>query len=309
MNKGIVVIPAYRRPEFLHLCMERINLTHRAEEFNYLFALDNGYDKLNIDVVNSYINKFLSKSSRVRNWIIKTPLTPFTSTPAKQSFNVLSAYRVAAKMIDDFKENYIEDPLIILIEEDIMIAQDFFDYHIKVHEKEKNIFCSIGVNNIHNPIIKSEKRSNYFKSHNSYCSLGVCFKKSILERYVFPHCIPDYYNNMQAYVESIFPESRIKGMFSEQDGLIRRIQEATPELPIIYPCIPRAFHAGFYGKNRGRHLNAKFETKVSLVRDIIHSIDKLKQVVERDEYLLDSIPIPLDTTDSIEEYFCINQMG
>ena len=55
---GIVVIPVFNRPEFLKICLECIERADNYKNYLYIFQLDWGYDKRNIDVIKEIFNQF-----------------------------------------------------------------------------------------------------------------------------------------------------------------------------------------------------------------------------------------------------------
>lgn len=267
-----VIIPCYQRPEMLYYCLEQIKKAEGAEENFYLFQIDVGFDRALIPIIDLF--PFV-KEKRFTN------RTPYKLT--KQSYSLLNAYLYAAE---------ISSNLVYLIEEDIMIASDFFRYHEAV-QKKNDVFASLSTTNNNRSIEDAGGENEYYFSSGDYCSLGVCMKKEIIKNFITPHYNTVYFYKPIEYIRAKFPPSAIGDSFAEQDGLIRRIQMEWG-LPTVYPYVPRAFHAGFYGKNRGKIKNMDAKNKIKYVGEIIFSDQKMKDNAIRPEYYMDSKPINLD---------------
>jgi hypothetical protein len=92
-----------------------------------------------------------------------------------------------------------------------------------------------------------------------------------------------------------FPRSIIGNIWTEQDGLIRRIMEIN-KLYAAFPCVPRGYHAGFYGYNRQPEIVRKsYEEKLAMVREVCFDDARMRQVAIGLGYYLDSVPCELDT--------------
>jgi hypothetical protein len=229
--KPVVLISCYRRPEFLYYTLQRIQKADHAEKMLYLFCIDAGGDRDNVKIIGDFP---FPKVIRQRNRQIKGI--------GKQSYNVLEGYREACDLSDSFVFN---------IEDDIMIATNFFTWHLTQHDNYKEkVFCTIATKNNNSKFDTIEDLSkSYTGANTDYQSLGVCFSKQVLKTYILPNANFNYYRNPVAYCDRNFPGSSIGKYFCEQDGLIRRIKERL-DLITIFPDVPRAYHAGFYSYNR-----------------------------------------------------------
>lgn len=246
---NVVVIPCFDRPEFLSVCLELIQKAKGSEDMTYLFQVDFGGDATVIDV----INKFQFKKE-----IFKTDFHKFKN---KQSYSLLLGYKNALKLNPE---------KIFLIEDDVLIANDFFDWHLK------NIgdnFCSIATKN-HNserPLVNDLSK---IYTMAEYQSLGVCFNKASIEE-IFSIVTDEFYSNPTGFIRKTFPKSSIGMHFTEQDGLIRRLIKEK-NYTVVYPELPRAFHAGFYGKSRGEKPTGTLEQKISQVKLTAFDPSKMK---------------------------------
>lgn len=272
---NICIIPCFDRPEFLTLCLERIAMADHYNEIKYLFAVDFGYNK--------EIEKVIAAFPATHKEIYFTNRSSFGIT--KQSLNVLNAYRMAAEQTDG---------LIFMIEEDVMIANDFFVWHELVHARDIVLFCSIATANNNRKVKTTNNLEQFYVTTGDYQSLGVCFPAEAIQKLIVEHINGDYFRSPMKYCKTLFPKSSIGEAFCEQDGLIRRIEEAE-RIGIAFPHVPRAFHAGFYGKNRGRRISGSFQQRLDTVRSIIFNDQEMQRVNGKNIHLYqDSKPVNLD---------------
>lgn len=266
------LIPAYFRPEMLHFVLKQIEKAEGAEKLHYVFNVDFGFNHTILSVIRHFP---FSHEIRIQKRFEG-------HKDAKQSFNLLDGYLYCAARTDK---------LVYMIEDDIMISNDFFKFHEQAQQFPN--FCTIGVKNPNRKIYEMEVSNiDIYKTNNDYCSLGVCFDKDVINKHIAPHINKEYFNNPYKYVENHFPKSGISGSYCEQDGLIRRIQMQL-DLPIIYPVVPRAFHAGFYGKNRKKYISGSFEQRKKYVEKIIFDDEQMRLNAMIPEYYEDSRPCNL----------------
>ena len=108
---NVVIIPCYRRPEYLQICLEHIVRADMHKQMYYLFCLDSGYDKANLEVIRKFdLNGQITYRGHSTNKLMK------------QSYNLLMGYKSAASMLNI--------NCIFLIEEDILISNDLSLIHI-----------------------------------------------------------------------------------------------------------------------------------------------------------------------------------
>lgn len=275
-----VLIPCYRRPEFLRHVLDNILLAEEADLHHYIFKLDHGHDPEAEKMAQDFP---LSKR------IIRTPRTSYTI--GKQSYNVLSGFAEAFKSAT---------PYAILIEDDVIIGRDFFRWHKAVHEAH-DLFSAHANMNVNSPS-KVGLTDQYYLTSGDYGSIGVSLSRKAWDR-IAPHVDHEYFAHPVAYVKKHFPASTIGHAFAEQDGLIRRIQMAQ-ELPQAYPCHvevdgniygPRCYHAGFVGKNRPQtSMHGDLSTRTSLVGRIIYDRTSMSVHTGGGSYAADSIPVALE---------------
>lgn len=271
---NVVLMPMWRRPEFAWHALENIKRAHGSDAYHYIFRMDKGYDPALHEVIEGFpFSHQISEAGPTKYREI-----------SKQSHNLLQGYALAAQL---------SDGLVIMIEEDVMVATDFFGYHEAVHESEPGLFCSIAVANPNRTMQDSGPRDAYYLSDGDYCSLGVAFKRDVLQQLIAPHACADYFTNPEGYCRKHFPGSPIGHSYVEQDGLIRRIQMRQSR-PIAYPWQAKAYHAGLYGKNRGGGPTGTWRQRLQYVTDIIYSDEAMRTFAKHPEWYEDSKPINLN---------------
>lgn len=270
----VCLIPAFRRPEFLWHCLANIKRADRANEIHYIFRLDHGFDPDCLKVIEGFpFSHEVTYTHRTR-WRL-----------AKQSYSLLTGYRLAAQKTER---------LVFMIEEDVMVATDFFRWHYAVQDLFE-LFCSIAVSNPNRHIIDIGGPEHFYLSSGDYCSLGVCFPKATLERFVLPHANDRYYIHPANYCKAAFGKTPIGEGYVEQDGLIRRAQMAVgASEAIAWPFTPRAYHAGLYGKNRGSYPHGPMAKRLAYVTDVIYSDEAMRKFAQHPAYYEDSKPINLN---------------
>lgn len=255
-----VVITTYNRPELLQACTKRI----RAIEPEIPLSIfpDRGTAK-RFDVAkgNTQIN-FVPDHDYHGN-----------------TFNTMEALRWA------YNEGWDR---VYLIEDDVMVHPDFFDWHRAIHNDEdhRDLFASMAwVFNRIAPI------TNDLLFQPWYYSIGTCFTRKKLELIV-EHSTPRYYEDMQGYIEKTFPKSNLNSPFGiqhfEQDGLIQRVLDVDHTFTVA-PGIAKCSHVGFFGYNRGWTNNSDFfegqddfDRRVQFVEDFIADPYARAEVFGRD---------------------------
>lgn len=275
---SVVVIPCFSRADFLEVCLDHIVKSDEFDKHKYLFCLDYGYNPEVIKIINKY---------PLMAAIMKVPDNHLKD--GKQSYNVINGLVMAAELSDD-KVYYIED--------DCLIAKDFFTFTGGVVEKE-DVYCCIASMS-DRPTIKPINNENcyYIKENdNDYRGIGVCFSTAKLIEYLKPHHDMRYYRNIKGYCLRYFPDSILKGQWTEQDGLQRRIIEKG-NLKVAFSSVPRCFHAGFYGYHRSVKVAydvLSHEEKVKFIYDNVFDLEKVKQISNNNDWIQDSIPVNLNT--------------
>jgi len=134
----------------------------------------------------------------------------------------------------------------------------------------------------------------YYTSDGDYASIGICYRKEVIEKLIAIHANASYYGDMFGYIGRVVGFDPYGKTWSEQAGMIRRIQLRSG-LPIAFPYVPRAFHAGYYGKNRKADKPyGTIQEKSEQVRAVAFDYERLKKAVMKPKWAEDSKPCSLE---------------
>lgn len=233
------IVPAHVRPEFLWLALERLEACEDRSAVTVF--IDRGGVKENEEVLAHFP---WAESYRRAN-----------HGTYGNSLNLLEAYRWA---IECGAEQ------VFCVEEDVLVAPDFFRWHRAVQAAEPELFASIATRNLRQAIQVPPAPDGYYLAGYGFSSTGCCLPRRTIQA-ALEHT-PVYYRNMRAYCLERFPASRFGDSWWEQDGLLLRIAEAG-DARISWPCVPRAWHVGYFGYNRtGQGPQGGLEERVAEVR-------------------------------------------
>lgn len=254
-----VLIPCWRRPEFLLATLTRIKLARGAEDLHYLFTVDRGSDPRVHEVIEHFP---YHKRKVIQHHPYRGP-----------AYNILEGYRELYRSTNDGDRIY-------LIEDDVFIAEDFFEFHDEAWDLDDEAKIVSACRNQNLP-----KLSNFIDAtsavyrHVSYQSLGVSFDRRIFPE-ILEHASRAYYLDPIEYCATRLSDKGLPESAASQDGLIHRIVRKNLWWT-IYPITPRAFHAGFYGLNRhGIPLSGSVEEAAS--RLLIMSDQEMNQLADPD---------------------------
>lgn len=224
-----VIVPAWRRADFLHACLSRLAV---ADDGNarYLIAMDRKGDlPRNTLVVNAFAR--LVGEHRVTTRVAQHHYHG-------NSYNILTAYALAVNTHAD---------LVHLVEEDVFVGSDYLSYAREAHALVPAAFAVSACQN-QNLLAQPDPNPGAVYLDPAYQSLAVSFTRETL-RLVLREAREAYYRNPVQYCRRRFPKTKIPAANAEQDGLLHRVAEERG-LSTVYPCSPRAYHAGFIGYHR-----------------------------------------------------------
>jgi hypothetical protein len=278
-NRDVLIIPCWRRPEFLWHCLDNLRRAEGIGDLHVLFRPDRGHDPRIHDVIDEFGPQLASYD------VEEPPRCPYPR--GKQSANVLGAYLRAAATTRRY---------VFMVEEDVMVARDFLRWHYAVHAAQPQLFCSIAARNTNRAVPEAADPEAYYVTNLDFCSLGVCFERSVIVRRIAPHVRREYFENPGAYCQQLWSRSLVGAGHVEHDGLIRRIQEEHgARRPIAYPYRPRAFHAGLFGYPRRGTINGALSHRIREVGATIYDIEAMHSAPDRPEFSADSVPVSLET--------------
>jgi hypothetical protein len=278
-NRDVLIIPCWRRPEFLWHCLDNLRRAVGIGDLHVLFRPDRGHDPRIHDVIDEFAPQLASYDVEV------PPRCPYRR--GKQSANVLGAYLRAAAITRRY---------VFMVEEGVMVARDFLRWHYAVQAAQPQLFCSIAARNTNRAVPEAADPEAYYVTNLDYCSLGVCFERSVIVRRIAPHVRREYFENPGAYCQQLWSRSLVGAGHVEHDGLIRRIQEEQgARRPIAYPYRPRAFHAGYFGYPRRGSINGALSHRIREVGATIYDLEAMHSAPDRPEFSADSVPVSLET--------------
>jgi hypothetical protein len=275
-ERDIVLVPCWRRAEMLWHCLDNLCNADGVESLHIIIRPDSGFDPDILAVVRSFAARLPSHE------IQPTPRCPYRRT--KLSANILLGYLQAAARARKY---------VYLIEEDIMVGRDFFRWHAAVQAQQSQLFCSIAVRNHNRHVETPDDPDCYYLTSGDYCSWGVCFNADVIRQRIAPHVNLDYLSRPKRYLRRHFAHSQVSLGYVEQASLLRRIQESGGQ-PIAYPATPRAFHAGFYGRNRPGGIEGALDERVRRLDTMIYDCDSMRGAALSERYAADSEPVRLD---------------
>lgn len=228
----IVIVPLHKRPAFALASLTRLYQAAAADaSLRFYLTIDAAP---HAEVV-AIAEKFAKQTGHHRTEIVRR-----LRTYRGNSYNLLSAYSETVNSGAD---------LIHLVEEDVLVGADYFDYHRQVREVAPDVFSVCACRNQLWPLEPGPpKEEDAVYLQGAYQSIGVSFTPHKL-RHVVEHAVTSFHINPLAYIRRKFPHSNLGDAYREQDGLIFRIIEQRGEVT-AYPCVPRAYHCGFTGYNR-----------------------------------------------------------
>jgi hypothetical protein len=250
--KEAIIVPTYKRPEFLYCCLRRIRAIEKEAE---IFVFPDRGSMFDEDLKTVMLTPEFQ------------PITLCWVPPHNyhgNSYNVLEAMRAVWNMQ--------KHELIYYIEDDVMIHADFFDWHRFQHEDEPDIFASMAwVFNRYAPLTDDALFQPW------YYAIGTCFHWKNLAK-VVQHATPLYYDDMRGYIEKAFPKSKLNSPFGiehfEQDGLIQRVLDLDRS-QTVSSGITKCDHLGVIGYNRGWSRAESFYENCTTLKDRILRIEEL----------------------------------
>lgn len=226
-----VIIPAYFRPEFLYLTLEKINEARDSDKDIYIYHDKKFDDDIRFAKELEEVQVVIEYWRRAFGNLLH-PVMRQENRYYGNSANVFQAYLKAH--LDGVERVY-------LIEDDVLITPDFFEWHKSVQDVD--CFCTIAgmcdrnIFNLDKDFLSTE-----------YASLGVCWKRENLT-IVLEHANENFYRNPTPYILTHFKDSKMGLKMMEQDGVIQRIAEQRFQ-KFLFAVPQKAYHIGAYGYHR-----------------------------------------------------------
>lgn len=239
----LVIVTAWKRPDFLSAALQRLLVADDGRQ-RYWICLDRLHSRECWNVAAEF-TRVLGTRALIRRR---------THRYKGNSYNVLMSYREAVATGPE---------LVHLVEEDVFVGADYFEFHRRAHELVPDAFSvSACRNQQFPPEVNPPDDEDAVYAHVSYQSIGVSFRVEPLAK-VVRHAQHGYFASPVAYCRRHWPNSAINPNNAEQDGLIHRMIEASGR-PTVYAFSPRAYHAGFVGYHRkGAALGGTVEARAA----------------------------------------------
>ena len=300
--RDIVLVTTFFRPEYLWTCLNAIAEADGGAEKEVWVAQDHHSDARRADA--NYPREQAENAEIVEHFRNKFASFRFINRVPKaydgNSYNCLELY----------KEAYNTDArLVYLVEDDIFVEKDFFTWHEAVQQKG-DYLCSVGRLQTTRPDLRtSDDPEAYVESSSDYTSWGSCWRREKLAPLV-EHACEDYYRNMTGYIVRRFPNSPLKNIWTEQDGLIRRVlMEGNGKRLTASPCLKRAYHIGITGYHRsnGYQFTGTLAEKVQQLNDALKS--GALPGLRKDFVDLNDIDVPRGSTPPWSELRAIQRLS
>lgn len=233
--REVVIVPTYKRSEMLYCCLEAIRVAD--SEIPIRVFPDRGTDE------SAICEKFYASQQ------LTVPTTYHGN-----SYNVLEALKWA------YGQQYER---VFIVEDDAIVDPTFFSWARAALDKDHDdLFAACGWQYSPNALI-GEGPDLMIPWYLSVCA---CIPRRSLYGIV-QHARPEYYSNMQSYLDRAYPGSPRRGsMHYEQDGLVLRVCESESKR-CIWPRRPRATHIGFHGYHMdGKAPEGTLEERVAVIK-------------------------------------------
>lgn len=225
MPTRCVIVPIYKRNEYLWCCLDHIRKADPTIDV-FVFS-DRGDDNTELRLVCD-------------NFWTELEIIPEHARYGN-TYCVMEAFRKT------YARGY---DLTFYVESDVMVKPDYFAWAIRAHEEYPEILAACGwVCNLEAPISDDDYLFAWFYSP---CA---SFSRESLGKIV-EHAKPDYYDNMRGYVLRTFPNSILHAQgkqantaFFEQDGGIQYILERDKQV-CAWRRTALCHHIGAHGYNR-----------------------------------------------------------
>lgn len=233
MNKNVIAITAYSKPDLLFLYLEQVYKSKRINDYLIRIYTEIGYDKEEDLVVSFYKNKF----PQIDIKLICRP--KHESCPLVGYHNILTSYCLAADEAAEY---------VIIGEEDMLPTDDYIEFNDYIYKnylsKYDRIFCAA-----HKRRPEIEKNGNPEILIGDYqCTSPSCVSVKSIRKWLEPYFLTEgYFENPVGFNMRHFADSRISPFeHTHHDGAIERIMWKS-KLFSLKPDQSRSMHVGLSG--------------------------------------------------------------
>lgn len=271
MTPDLILIPTYFRPEFLYLCLEHI------------LNAEGGRDCHVIVLHDHHIGETFDQAAEVRDMAhVRDSFADCFSYFYIYERPPHGNYGPTLSIFEGYREALKTDAeRIYMIQDDVLVAPDFFRWNRTMQRKFPDCFCSIGWRNMR--WIDNDSKS-YLRSEVDYSSIGVCWPRQTLEEIV-KHSCTEYYSNPITYIANHFPNNPVPPtQWTEEDGIIKRmLLQPGAHHTILWPTKERCAHVGITGYHRtGVHFRGSMPYRVEALRAAAQSTATISSMTNED---------------------------
>lgn len=280
---SVVVVPCWRRPELLAATLTRLRLARGVKEHAFLFALDREHDETNLEVIRALFPKdkiYYRLARRQHSY-------------QGAGYNILESLRDALTM---------KPELVYLVEDDTLVAEDFFEYHEAAHAIDEDAFAvSAGRNErfdkdgdhrFVNKLADGDRVDAIYR-HTSYQPIGTSIKVEFLPE-ILEHANRAYYEHPVDYCVRVLDDPNLEYGACSPSDLIHRIARRRVWWS-VYPFVPRAYHAGWARVSDELGLEGT-SWQVRAERTLAMTDDEINKLGELDETQVRSCQLARDPT-------------
>jgi hypothetical protein len=232
-------MPVANRPEMLALSLERLSQANQLPADIRIYA----DTRANLEEVRYCRDTYLPQARLFQR-------SSHVVAPSG-CFNILESIR----------DGYNADAdLVFLVEEDILVRQNYFQWHLEIHTKSECL-ASCG-----------RKDPNHYPLYGPlYTNPGSCLRRELIEQ-IIPHINDQYFTRLRDYLDEHFGPWDTQSMLD--DGLIRRVIRQMGGRA-VYPETAVCAHQGFRLYNKiDIYMNQEIgiEKRIARLREIISKI-------------------------------------
>jgi len=234
-------MPVCHRPEMLALTLQKLRSSNRPDNLDVRIFAD--------DLANLESVKYVRDLYYPDAFIFQTE--PHTIAPSG-CWNILNSIKKGYETGAD---------LIFMLEEDVLVQENFFQWHLQQHTSDEYL-ASCG----------RKDRHHYPLYGPLYTNPGSCLSRRLVEQ-IIPHICDGYFLGLREYLDEKLPP-RWDEQSSLDDGLIRRVIRKMGG-KCVYPETPVCAHQGFrfYGKlDLYQNREIGIENRIRRLQEIIKTI-------------------------------------
>ncbi len=269
----VVIVPTYDRPEYLWVCLEHLSRAHGSGTKEIWICEDQHADKPKDFTLQMEMLATIREAERLFG---QKYVKYFGTTPHNEYGNSRNLLTALERAYD------ARAPYIYLVEDDVMVTEDFFRWHEQAQAQfDPFVTCAGRINrslnfHINGPEAIDESCKDPLacvRSRKAYMSWANCFRYDRLHRLLkeWPYEPEDF---KPGYEQDIMIQGWMR---------IKKIEDS------IWPYVPRAYHLGWTSYHRcGMKINGNLEERVNFLRKAITNKSTIKKMASLQE--MDAFP-------------------